>query len=353
MRFITTTFMSVMLLSAPKLMRLPRVKADGQGFYHCVSRVVDGRFIFNTSGHGSAAAERFFQLMRRLEAFSGIRVLTYALMANHFHLLCEVPEPGALPEAEVLERIEARYGASRRQALQEQLARLRQHSDGADQVQRLLDRYRRRMYDISIFIKELKGQFAQWYNKRHNRYGVLWAERFKSVLLESGETLAAVAAYIELNPVRAGLCADPTDYRYCGYAEALAKGCPVARQGIRTILGQPETASWVELSGQYRKYLFIKGSCQNATKPPAFDLVSARRVVEEYNGEVPFSQRLLCRIKYFTDGVILGSQDFVESHFGRLKEKFGYRRPRTAKSLAALGSPGLWVFRHRRLRSAD
>jgi hypothetical protein len=56
------------------------------------------------------------------------------------------------------------------------------------------------MFDLSIFIKELKGGFAQWYNRRHARYGVLWADRFKSVLLEGGEALAAVAAYIELNP---------------------------------------------------------------------------------------------------------------------------------------------------------
>jgi putative transposase len=67
-------------------MRFPRVKADGQGFYHCVSRVVERRFIFQTSGHGSAEAERFVQLMRRLEAFSSVRVLTYALMSNH---LCD------------------------------------------------------------------------------------------------------------------------------------------------------------------------------------------------------------------------------------------------------------------------
>jgi hypothetical protein len=70
-----------------KLMRFPRVKASGRGFCHCVSRVVEGRFIFQTSGHGSAEAERFVQLMRCLEAFSGIRVLTYVLMSNHFHLL--------------------------------------------------------------------------------------------------------------------------------------------------------------------------------------------------------------------------------------------------------------------------
>jgi hypothetical protein len=66
---------------------------------------------------------------------------------------------------------------------------------------------------------------------------VLWADRFKSVLLEGGEALAAVAAYIELNPVRAGLCTDPKDYRYCVFAEALAKGSSLARQGIRMVLG--------------------------------------------------------------------------------------------------------------------
>jgi hypothetical protein len=100
------------------------------------------------------------------------------------------------------------------------------------------------MFDLSIFIKELKGGFAQWYNRRHGRYGVLWADRFKSVLLEGGEALAAVAAYIELNPVRASLCADPKDYRYCGYAEALAKGSSLARQGIRIVLGLSMFNCW-------------------------------------------------------------------------------------------------------------
>jgi hypothetical protein len=65
-----------------KLMRFPRVKANGHGFYHCVSRVVEGRFIFQVSGHGSVEAERFIKLMRRLEAFSGVRVLTYVLMSG-------------------------------------------------------------------------------------------------------------------------------------------------------------------------------------------------------------------------------------------------------------------------------
>jgi hypothetical protein len=64
-------------------------------------------------------------------------------------------------------------------------------------------------------------------------------------------------------------------------------------------------------------------------------------------------QRLLCRIRYFTDGVILGSQGFVESHFLRLKQRLFYRRHKAATRLTALGSSGLWVFRDLRVRPVD
>jgi putative transposase len=332
-------------------MRFPRVKAEGQGFYHCVSRVVDARFIFQTTGHGSPEAERFVLLMRRLEAFTGLRVLTYTLMSNHFHLLCEVPQARALSEAELLDRIQAGYGRARRQALDQELARLRLEPAGAQQIQRLLQPYRNRLFDLSIFIKELKGRFAQWYNRRHGRYGVLWADRFKSVLIEGGEALAAVAAYIELNPVRAGLCADPKDYRYCGYAEALAKGSSLARQGIRTVLGLSDAISWEEVSRQYRKYLFVQGSLQTNTRQPAFDLATAQTVVDQQDGQLSLPERLRCRIRYFTDGVILGSQAFVESHFYKLKHKLGYQRRRPATRLTALGcADALWIFRDLRVR---
>ena len=116
------TFLILFCMVCLTPMRFPRVKAEGQSFYHCVSRVVDRRFIFQTDGHGSAEAERFVQLMRRLEAFSGVRVLTYVLMSNHFHLLCQVPEPKALSDLELLERIEAGYGPARRQTFELELA---------------------------------------------------------------------------------------------------------------------------------------------------------------------------------------------------------------------------------------
>src|ERR1700719_4777691 len=160
------------MLFSVLFMRFPRVKVEGQSFYHCISRVVEGRFIFGTSGGGLVAAEFFVALMRGLEAFTGIRVLEYVLMANHFHLLCEVPEPRPLSQSEVLERIEAYYGPQYAQALQEQLARYAEQPDGLQQCNRLLEPYRKRMNNLSIFFKELKGRFAQWFNRRHRRYGV-------------------------------------------------------------------------------------------------------------------------------------------------------------------------------------
>ena len=222
-------------------MRFPRVKAEGRAVYHCIARFVDGCFVFGPSLEERVAAKHFLSLMRREEAFTGVRVATYVLMSNHIHLLCDVPEPKVVPQREVLERIGNHYGAPRVQKLQEQFACFSEGPDRIEQINRLLEPFRKRMNDLSIFFKELKGCFAQWYNRRHGRYGALWAERFKSVLLEGGRAVMTLAAYIDLNPVRAGLCSDPKDYRFCGYAEAVAKGTAKAFEGIRTILGLPPT----------------------------------------------------------------------------------------------------------------
>jgi REP element-mobilizing transposase RayT len=141
-------------------MRFPRVKAEGRGFYHCISRVVHGLFIFRTSTGRCLDAKQFLFLMRRQEAFSGVRVVDYVIMSNHFHLLCDVPDPRPLSQEEMLARIEAYYGPERVQTLREQLARCAQEPDGVEQSNRLLEPYRKRMNDISIFIKELKGLFC-------------------------------------------------------------------------------------------------------------------------------------------------------------------------------------------------
>jgi len=330
-------------------MRQARIKGQGTSYYHCVSRVVERRFLFRTTSPGSEEAEYFVGLMQRLERVCGVRVLTYALMSNHFHILCKVPERRELSDEELLNRIEAGFGPARRKQVAEQLTAWTKDDSSADVARELRERYLSRMFDVSIFIKELKGRFAQWYNRRHGRYGVLWAERFKSVLVEPGHALSAVAAYIDLNPLRAGLCEDPKDYRYSGYAEAVAKNSVKAQQALGEALGFDLDRSWREVSREYRKLLFQTGT--SASKASAtIDLELAQEVVQQ-QGEIPLPELLRCRIRYFTDGGILGSRAFVQDQFHRFKQLVNPPHSVRAHPLRGVANRQIWVLRDLRLRS--
>lgn len=63
-------------------------------------------------------------------------------------------------------------------------------------------------------MREIKLGFTRYYNKRYGRRGYFWGDRFKSVVVENGQTLINCLAYIDLNPIRAGLVSRPEDYRW-------------------------------------------------------------------------------------------------------------------------------------------
>jgi hypothetical protein len=59
---------------------------------------------------------------------------------------------------------------------------------------------REKLSNLSEFVREIKVGFTRYYNKRHNRRSYFWGDRFKSVIVEKGETLIKCLAYIDLNP---------------------------------------------------------------------------------------------------------------------------------------------------------
>jgi hypothetical protein len=149
-------------------------------------------------------------------------------MSNHFHLLVGVPrKPEVLPSnAQLVRIVRESLGDLEATRLEYDLDSAARAGAAAASVAlaqaAVRERYLRRMWDISLFMKTLKQRFTQWFNKVHQRRGTLWEDRFKSVLVESaGEPLRAMAAYIDLNPVRAGLVVDPKDYRWSGYGAAM------------------------------------------------------------------------------------------------------------------------------------
>jgi REP element-mobilizing transposase RayT len=120
-----------------------------------MSRIVDGRFIFE-----NGEKEHFRRLMRRCEAFSGVQVLTYAVLSNHFHILVSIPERKPLSERELVRRLRQLYHPDAVAEIQEQWALWRKQGS-EKRVREDMRRFERRMCDVSEFIKTLKQRFTQ------------------------------------------------------------------------------------------------------------------------------------------------------------------------------------------------
>jgi len=99
----------------------------------------------------------------------------------------------------------------------------------------LIPSLRLKLLSLSEFIRKIKVNFARFYNRRHQRRGYFWGDRFKSVVVENGETLINCLAYIDLKPLRAGLVELPEQYRWnsLGYHIQTKFGPPLLPFAVR------------------------------------------------------------------------------------------------------------------------
>ena len=291
-------------------------------YFHVVSRVVDRRFIFQNEEKSV-----FLRMMRKLESFCGIEVLSYCLMSNHFHLLIHVPRrPDKIDDTEVLRRMKELYSNKKMEEFHEYMNELEQA--GLKELKsQFLDRFRNRMYDLSQFVRELKLKFSKYYNAKIERKGTLWEERFKSCLIE-GHTNALMntAAYMELNPVRAGLVEDPADYQWCSFAEA-KKGGKTARMGIiKLASGFAHPMPYKEAEKSYRAFFVAKSVSQSGSltgmNAEELHAIQQNSVAQDRKSSKSFS----IKVRSFTEGLILGSREFIEETFNRNKDSMSPQR---------------------------
>ena len=273
--------------------------------YHITSRVAHGAFLFSDP----AFKDRIAEWIHGVAEFSGVEVYAWSVMDNHFHLVVRVPgvperywtalgrEPDSqafgmrpaecrvprwspadgdsphgdaqdgvdgpragcgdsprrerpavgfmLSDEEMLGRLLSLYGDEGRVGrLRGAWAGMRAEGNGAA-VDAAKERYARRMYNVSQFVKTLKERVAMAYNRRHGHEGAVWQGRFHSTLVEdAAEVRAVVAAYDDYNPVRAGVAGHPSAYRWCSFGAAAGNGphAERSRRGYERLLGRP----WVE-----------------------------------------------------------------------------------------------------------
>ena len=339
-------------------MRTSRVLGDPaveSHFYHVMSRAIEGRMIFD-----EVAKEKFRSLLAGQLAFSGLRMVTFCVMGNHFHLLVEVPTGRdalrAMSDAAFLERLATIYSEDFVDEVSWQLEAFR--SDGMEaQAEALRERFFARMHDLPAFMRELKQRFTQWHNRRAKRRGPLWQDRYKSVLVEDSDTaVRTMAAYIDLNPIRARLVEDPKDYRWSGYGEAVA-GVGSSREGLSGLVrsegggtggADSGTASWAQIQAIYRCWLYDQGeqehSEEGAMLRPGFSASQREAVLAE---EGALARRVLvkARVRYFTDGVAIGSKGFLEEVFSHRRAFFSERRIDGARRMKGVRWGGLMNLR--------
>ncbi len=323
-------------------MRPLRAKISESAFYHVTSRALERKYIFD-----EVAAEVFRGFMRQVESFTGVRVVTYCIMSNHFHLLLQVPARKSIPDAEMMARLENSFSAKAFARFRDRWERMiRQGNESG--LDALRQGVLQRMYDLSFFMKELKQRFSTWHNFREKRNGPVWEDRFKSTLIENKrDYLATAAAYIDLNPVRAGIVQDPKDFRFCGYAEALA-GNERALKGLGVLterFGPRADAEWI--LSTYRLMLFGKGEAKENRR--GFAAESVEQVFAEQGALQPWTLATH-RLRWLSDGAVIGSKAFVQELRSQLRTKLRLKRqsgafeveePGAVCTLKALKSDGV------------
>jgi putative transposase len=304
---------------------MARVKLEGGGaVYHCIGRVVGGELLL-----GSAQKEMLSKLIRRHARFCGIQVITHCVMSNHFHLLIRLPEASEVSDAELLQRVGDFYEKNSPYLT----SILEAYRDNRELPKDLRAGLLSRMGDLSVFMKELKQRYTGWHNRQSGRFGTLWAERFKSVVVEDkSSVVATIASYIDLNPVRAGLVEDPKDYRWCGYAEATV-GVVGSREGYRSF---HQSNDWRAVSREYRMYLFFRAGVSGHSGKRALDREAIQGVIDS-GGVLELAEVLRLRVRYFNEGVAIGSKGFVDGVFKEFRDRFGSTRKSGARPMPQVG----------------
>jgi putative transposase len=294
---------------------------DESTVYHVMSRTALEGFPL-----GDVEKDFMLDLIRRYASLYFVEILGFCLMGNHFHILVRMIPENKFTDEEILKRFVDFYGDERIFA------------------ERLVPSLREKLSSLSEFMREIKVGFARFYNRRHRRRGYFWGDRFKSVIVENGETLINCLAYIDLNPLRAGLVERPEQYRWnsIGYhIQTNNKDNFLSTDfGLKEFNPPPADKclnSEKERIRRYRRYVYEAGALNHPEKGNAKVIEDKILDKERYREfELSKSDRFRYRTRYFTDSGIIGSKEFVAANCRRFKNLFNSKHPKKPKPIKGL-----------------
>ena len=295
--------------------RTQRLKInDETTVYHVMSRTALDGFPL-----GDVEKDFMLDLIRRYSALYLVEILGFCLMGNHFHLLVKMFPEYKFSDDDIKKRYSGFYGDERAFA------------NG------LIPSLRAKLSNLSEFVREIKVGFARYYNRRHNRRGYFWGDRFKSVIVEKGETLINCLAYIDLNPLRAGLVDLPEEYRWNSLGYHMQTNNKDNFLSLDFGLQEFGILDAEERLREYRRYVYEAGAVDRSE-------IGQRKVIREAVVEqerkkafkISKVDRFRYRRRYFTDSGVIGTKEFVSTNYHRFKDIFMSKREKIPKAVAGL-----------------
>ena len=296
----------------PRTQRL--IINDETAVYHVMSRTALDGFPL-----GDIEKDFILDLIRRYAALYFVEIIGVCLMGNHFHLLVRMFPDHKFTDEDIKKRYVGFYG--------DDIA----FADG------WIPSLREKLSSLSEFMREIKVGFARYYNKRHHRRGYFWGDRFKSVIVEKGETLINCLAYIDLNPLRAGLVDRPEEYRWNSLGYHIQTGNKDNFLSLDFGLIEFGVLNAKERLKLYRRYVYEAGALDRSGKPSAGVIDNNVLDKERINDfELNRVRRFRYRTRYFTDSGIIGTKEFVSINYQRFKGIFMSKREKIPKAVAGL-----------------
>lgn len=282
-----------------------------QAVYHVMSRTALEGFPL-----GSVEKDFLLELIKRFSELYFTEILGFCLMGNHFHLLVKMLPEKDFSNTEIKRRCQTFYGKNYI------------FPEGH------LPHFRLKLASLSEFVRDIKVNFTRYYNRRHNRRGYFWGDRFKSVIVDKGETLVNCLAYIDLNPLRAGIVKKPEEYRWSSIGYHLQTD---NKDGfLSTDFGLVEFNAKNEKKRVrlYRRYMYEAGSIDRPEKDK-LKVIDPWMLQKERQKDFKITQasRLRYRTRYFTDSGIIGSKEFVSTHYQRFKHLFRSKNEKIPKPI--------------------
>ncbi len=295
--------------------RIARLIIEGEpAVYHVISRtVLDGYPL------GEAEKNEIIKILLQFSKLYFAEMFGFCIMGNHFHLLVRMSPGADLSDDAIRDRYTRFYG------------------DGPALSRDKIQGFRMKWSRLSEFVREIKQTFSRYYNKRHDRRGFLWSERYKSLIVEEGEALINCLAYIDLNPIRAGIADRPETYRWCsiGYHVLVKNKGKLLSLDFRR--KEDRGRNEKERLRQYRQFIYDAGAL-TTTKGKTPARVDEKDIERQHGiaSEITREHRFRCRNRYFSDAGVIGSKAFVSKNYRRFKDNFTSKHEKKPKPIRGL-----------------